>query len=160
MTMDRIQRRIESLLDEADAALVEDDWTTVLNRSEKVLALDPDNAEALTFKAAAERSLGDSHAEPLAPTPPARNAPDIPSVSAPEPTSFASARWGLYLASFILGLAIFVIGLSLANTPLTFAGVIVAAIGFFSRKIVKRSTSGPKGHSGEGGDDQWPTDRP
>ena len=46
-----------------------------------------------------------------------------------------SARWGLYVASIILGVAIFVIGLSLANTPLTFAGVGIAAIGFFSRKM-------------------------
>ncbi len=46
-----------------------------------------------------------------------------------------SARWGLYAASIILGVAIFVIGLSLGNTPLTFAGVGVAAIGFLTRKI-------------------------
>ena len=46
-----------------------------------------------------------------------------------------SARWGLYVASLILGVALFVIGLSLANTPLTFAGVIVAVIGFLSRRI-------------------------
>ena len=138
MAMDRIQRRIESLLDEADVALVEGDWSIVLDRSQKVLHLDPDNSEARTFSDAAARALGDSPTEPLAPTPPARNAPDIPSVSAPEPTSFASARWGLYLASFVLGLAIFVIGLSLANTPLTFAGVIIAAIGFLSRRIERR----------------------
>ena len=46
-----------------------------------------------------------------------------------------SARWGFYVVSIILGMAIFVIGLSLANTPLTFAGVVVTAIGFFSRRI-------------------------
>ncbi len=49
-----------------------------------------------------------------------------------------SIRGALYIASFILGLAIFVIGLSLSNTPLTFAGVIVAAIGFWTRKIERR----------------------
>ena len=70
-----------------------------------------------------------------------------------------SVRWGLYVASFILGLAIFVIGLSLDSTPLTFAGLIIVALGFFSRKIVKRSTSGPKGHAGDGGDDQRPNER-
>ena len=70
-----------------------------------------------------------------------------------------SVRWGLYIASFTLGVAILVIGLSLDNTPLTFAGLIIVALGFFSRKIVTRSTSGPKGRAGEGGDDQWPTDR-
>jgi len=46
-----------------------------------------------------------------------------------------SAHWWFYASSIILGVAIFVIGLSLSNTPLTFAGVGVAAIGFFSRKI-------------------------
>ncbi len=46
-----------------------------------------------------------------------------------------STWWWLYVASLILGVAIFVIGLSLDNTPLTFVGVGVAAIGFFSRKI-------------------------
>ena len=46
-----------------------------------------------------------------------------------------SARWGLYEAFIILGFAIFVIGLGLSNTPLTFAGVGIAAIGFFSRRI-------------------------
>ncbi len=71
-----------------------------------------------------------------------------------------SVRWGLYIASFALGVAIFVIGLSLNNTPLTFAGLIIVVLGFFSRKIVTRSTSGPKGHAGEGGDEQRPIDRP
>lgn len=46
-----------------------------------------------------------------------------------------SARWWFYASSIILGVAIFVIGLGLSNTPLTFAGVGIAAIGFFSRRI-------------------------
>ncbi len=45
------------------------------------------------------------------------------------------AWWWLYVASFILGAALIVIGLSQANTPLTLAGFIIGAIGFFSRKI-------------------------
>ena len=49
-----------------------------------------------------------------------------------------SARWGLYVASVILGVSLSVIGLSLANTQLIFAGVIIAAIGFFWRKIKRR----------------------
>lgn len=58
MTSERIQRRIENLLDEADAALVERDWAIVLDRAQTVLHIDPDNSEALTFSAAAERALG------------------------------------------------------------------------------------------------------
>ena len=48
-----------------------------------------------------------------------------------------SARWALYVASFILGVAIFVIGLSQANTPLTFAGVIIGAVLFLTRKYIQ-----------------------
>ena len=48
-----------------------------------------------------------------------------------------SARWWLYVASFILGAALVVIGLSQANTPLTFAGVIIGAVLFVARKYIK-----------------------
>ena len=46
-----------------------------------------------------------------------------------------SVHWWLYVASFILGAALIIIGFSQANTPLTFAGFIIGAVGFFSRKI-------------------------
>ena len=46
-----------------------------------------------------------------------------------------SAWWWFYVASFTLGAALIVIGFSQANTPLTFAGFIIGAVGFFSRKI-------------------------
>ena len=48
-----------------------------------------------------------------------------------------SARWWLYLAFFILGAALVVIGLSQANTTLTFAGVIIGAILFVTRKRIQ-----------------------
>ena len=92
MTSERIQRRIENLLDEADAALVERDWATVLDRAQTVLALDPDNADAQTFLAAAERSLGNSAAEPVAPSTAAHVAPKLPTATA-VPTSFANGRY-------------------------------------------------------------------
>ncbi len=90
---ERIQRRIESLLDEADAALVEGDWPTVLDRSEKVLALDPDNADARTFSAAAERSLGDSPAGSVAPSQASHTTPDLPTAPTAGPSSLASGRY-------------------------------------------------------------------
>ena len=71
--------------------LVGGDWPTVLDRSQKVLALEPDNAEALTFKAAAERSLGDT--EPTAPSPPVRRPPDVSTPTIAAPTSFANGRY-------------------------------------------------------------------
>ncbi len=94
MTSERIQRRIENLLDEADAALVQRDWATVLDRAQTVLALDPDNADAQTFSAAAERSLGTSPAEPVAPGTAAHAAPKLPTaINAAQPTSFANGRY-------------------------------------------------------------------
>ncbi len=49
---DRIQRRIERLLDEADEAVTRMDWQVVRDRATTVLALDPDNSDAQTFLAA------------------------------------------------------------------------------------------------------------
>ena len=46
MVSDRIRRRIELLLDEADQAVVAGDWPAVRAPAEKVLAFDPENAEA------------------------------------------------------------------------------------------------------------------
>jgi hypothetical protein len=48
-----------------------------------------------------------------------------------------SARWWLYVASFILGIALVIIGLSQANEALTFAGVIIGAILFLTRKYIQ-----------------------
>ncbi len=48
-----------------------------------------------------------------------------------------TTRWWLYVASFILGAALVVIGLSQANTPLTFAGVIIGAVLFLTRKYIQ-----------------------
>ena len=89
MASERIQRRIDSLLDEADQALVEGDWPAVRDRSQKVLALDPENKDALTFHAAAERaqgSVGSAASQPTAPAP----ATGVPSA---QPTSFADGRY-------------------------------------------------------------------
>ena len=48
-----------------------------------------------------------------------------------------SARWWLYVLAFLLGVALVVIGLSQANTPLTFAGVLIGAALFLTRKYVQ-----------------------
>jgi hypothetical protein len=53
MTSERIQRRIEQFLDEADQALSNLDWETVRSRAEAVLRIDPENKEAKTLLAAA-----------------------------------------------------------------------------------------------------------
>ena len=56
MPSERIQRRIDLLLDQADQALADGDWALVRDSSGKVLALDPDNTDAATYIAAAERA--------------------------------------------------------------------------------------------------------
>ncbi len=93
MAMDRIQRRIERLLDEDEEAADQEDWEAVRRLSRQVLVLDPDNTDALTFSAGAERALGDSPTEPVAPGPIAHNAPELLAASAPSPTSFANGRY-------------------------------------------------------------------
>ena len=58
MASERIQRRIESLLDEADQAVSQFDWEAVRQRAEAVLRLDPQNSDALSYLAAANRGAG------------------------------------------------------------------------------------------------------
>ncbi len=84
MTSERIQGRINRLLDEAEEAADQLDWESVRQKAQGILAFDPENADAKAFLAAAERSvlvLPDTQT----PTPPAR--------TAPQPTSFASGRY-------------------------------------------------------------------
>src|SRR6266700_3255637 len=64
MTSERIQRRIEQLLDQADAAVAAFDWATVRNAAGAVLALDPENADAKLLIAAADRALAAAAASP------------------------------------------------------------------------------------------------
>ena len=92
MASERIQRRIGLLLDEADEAVAQGDWALVRDCSQKVLVVDPENQEALTFLAIAERGLGTQDTSslerapvPSAPTP----APAPPDA---QPTSFANGH--------------------------------------------------------------------
>ena len=56
MASERIQRQIDRLLDEAGAAVNQGDWAVVHERSGTVLVLDPENGDALTYLAAAQRA--------------------------------------------------------------------------------------------------------
>ena len=92
MASERIQRRIESLLDEADQAIAKEDWPIVASRVRSVLAIDPANSDAVAYLAAAERALGGStpptNIDPTTttPTPTPAKTPD-------QPTSFANGRY-------------------------------------------------------------------
>ena len=90
MASERIQRRIETLLDEADEAVANSDWTVVRDRAQNVLRFDPKNQDALSYLAAAERDTEGTQ-------PPAQTtaAPLLDShpVIAEQPTSFANGRY-------------------------------------------------------------------
>ena len=89
MATERVQRRIDRLLDQVEEAVDQLDWETVLSRAQAVLALDPDNADAVNFLASAERALA-SVASPanLDSNPAAR-----PASASSQPTSFADGRY-------------------------------------------------------------------
>jgi tetratricopeptide (TPR) repeat protein len=85
VTSERIQRRIEELLDEADQAMARLDWETVHQRALAVLAAAPENQDGLAYRDMALRGL--SSALPIP--------PHTKSVSAVSqvPVSFASGRY-------------------------------------------------------------------
>ncbi len=76
MASERIQRRIGLLLDEADEAVAQGDWALVRDCSRKALVIDPENQEALTFLAIAERGLETQDTSSLEPAP-------VPSATTP-----------------------------------------------------------------------------
>ena len=88
MASERIQRRIDSLLDEADQAIADEDWSTVASRSRAVLRLDADNSDALAYLAAAEPDT--PSIEPNQSSPPPRS---LPAPIPDQPTSFADGRY-------------------------------------------------------------------
>ena len=86
MASDRIQRQIDRLLDEVEEAIGQRDWAAVRDTAEAVLRLDPSNATALAYLAAAERDQGSQQPQAVEPPPASRPAPALP-------TSFASGRY-------------------------------------------------------------------
>ena len=95
MASERTQRRIDSLLDEAEEAIAKPEWQVVQDRAQAVVALDPANPDALNYLAAAERTLGGSPPQPAGvagkPGPAPQAQPATPGV--PVPTSFADGRY-------------------------------------------------------------------
>ena len=87
MPTERVQRQIDRLLDEAEAAASQLNWSLVRDRAIAVIAYQPDNADALAQLAAAERALGADDAESA----PAATAPATPTPTVP--TSFADGRY-------------------------------------------------------------------
>ncbi len=88
MASERIQRRIDSLLDEADQAVSQFDWEAVRQRAEAVLRLNPENSDALAYLAAAGRDIGIP--QPAQPSPAPR---PVAAPVAEQPISFANGRY-------------------------------------------------------------------
>ena len=93
MPSERVQRRIEALLDDADAALSIQDWQKAAEIARAAITMDSDNADAATYLAAAEAALGDqaesvtgSSTKPVA-------SPPVSVASEATPTSFANDRY-------------------------------------------------------------------
>ena len=66
MPSERVQRRIHRLLDDAEEAADQHDWRLVLDLTARVLEVDPQNEDALSFERMAEANLesrasGDDH---------------------------------------------------------------------------------------------------
>ncbi len=92
MVGERMQRRIDGLLDEADAAVVAEDWDTVAARCRAVLALDPDNVDASEYLKAAERGSAAGTTNGVGPS--FQPAPDARAPVQPShPSSFVAGRY-------------------------------------------------------------------
>ena len=94
MPSERVQRQINSLLDQAELAISEMDWPRVVAAVGAVLAIDNSNEDALAFqKMIAGAGISANGDETISISPPEANdsrAPDPPSVGMP--SSFADGR--------------------------------------------------------------------
>ncbi len=104
MPSERIQRRIEALLDEADAAVAAREWAAVAEGARAVLAIDEGNEDAAAFLKMAASNETPFGAAPAGATPaseaaalPASAQPTVPSPPPPAaaalPESFGAGRF-------------------------------------------------------------------
>jgi hypothetical protein len=94
MTSERIQRRIERLLDQAEEAADHEDWTQSAARAREALALDADNRDAQALLAAAEKMLSVDQHRNLARAGAETRTP-APAPATSTPTSFAGGRYAV-----------------------------------------------------------------
>ena len=90
LASDRFQRRIDRILDEIERAADQRDWTKVCQLAQDVMVLEPDNADAIKFLAAAERGAGGSATPPMSQA--TASAP-TPAIISDQPASFANGRY-------------------------------------------------------------------
>ena len=94
MPSKRIQRRIDSLLDEADEATASREWKAVREIAGAVLAIEGENEDALAFLAMADGATSDS-ASPADDAPPSSPAATPAPTAPPHPERFAGDRYGV-----------------------------------------------------------------
>ncbi|MDP6823551.1 MAG: protein kinase [Dehalococcoidia bacterium] len=105
MPSERVQRRIDRLLDDAEEAADRHDWDAVAEYARTALSADPANVDALTFQDMADAARSGQSSPPVRtsmPDPPGKGEGEVPASirSAPVPTSFANGR---YIVSTFLG---------------------------------------------------------
>ena len=93
MASDRIQRRIDRVLDQAEEAADQSNWDKVKELAENILAFDPENQDALSFLTAAERALSNSTTSEAESAAPAKVSSTLNASNADQPTSFANGRY-------------------------------------------------------------------
>jgi len=95
MPSERIQRKIDRLLDQADEAIANRYWTAVGERAQSVLRLNPGNSDALAYLSAAKRDSGTS-------TAPNVTAQPAPAARPAESADNSSARLEQYIPKELL----------------------------------------------------------
>ena len=96
MSSERIQRRIERLLDEIEQEADEENWARVGRLAEQVLGFAPDNSDAQAFLDVAKERLNaasPNHLPEITPTAASEIANDDPPHVVIQPTSFANGRY-------------------------------------------------------------------
>ncbi|MCH8816516.1 MAG: protein kinase, partial [Chloroflexi bacterium] len=96
MTTERLKKRIEQMLDEAEEAVVAGRWDQVQTLCDSILRLDPSNTDALALVEAASRDTGvlDAGTAPSAPARSPLSSAGTPSADSNDaPTSFANGRY-------------------------------------------------------------------
>ena len=95
MASDRIQRRIERLLDAIEQEADQQSAQRVLDLAKEVLRFAPDNGDARTFLAVAEETLSSDGGQQALETAPPRSEPvtSAPERTSDQPTFFANGRY-------------------------------------------------------------------
>jgi len=94
MASERMQRRLERLLDQLDEAESQGNWESVRALAQDALEIDPDNTEAVAYLRSSDRRLDavpTTASNPLDSAP--SSAPILAERQAPQPTSFANGRY-------------------------------------------------------------------